>query len=77
MYHEATFVQKEIERARATFHSTASQAAKIASMANVKKLLLGHISARYDDTAVHLSEAKEKFPNTIVVEDGDTFEITA
>ena len=77
LYHEATFVQKEIERARATYHSTASQAAKIASMANVKKLLLGHISARYDDTDTHLSEAKEIFPNTVVVEDGDTFEITA
>ena len=75
LYHEATFVQKEIDRARTTFHSTAQQAAKIAKMANVSRLLLGHISARYEDTSKHHAEAIEIFPNSLVVEDGDAFEI--
>ncbi len=70
LYHEATFTHDMLERARATFHSTALQAAKIASQANVGKLLLGHLSARYEDTENHLVEACSLFSKTIVVEDG-------
>ena len=76
MYHEATFIEKDKERAKATFHSTASQAAKIAVKANVYKLLLGHLSARYDSTEIHLSEAKVIFNNSIVVEDGEKYIIS-
>ncbi len=70
LYHEATFTNKDSERAKATFHSTAAQAADIAKRANVGKLYLGHLSARYESTAIHLSEAAEFFANTEVVEDG-------
>ena len=70
LYHEATFSEKDRERAKAMNHSTASQAAKIAKMAGVGKLFLGHLSARYDDTLLHLTESQEIFPNTEVVEDG-------
>lgn len=70
LYHEATFSEKDRERAKTTNHSTASQAAKIAKMAGVGKLFLGHLSARYDDTLLHLTESQEIFPNTEVVEDG-------
>jgi ribonuclease Z len=76
LYHEATFVQKDIERAKATFHSTAEQAARIAAKANVHKLLIGHLSARYENTDVHMSEACTVFNNTIVVEDGSTYKIS-
>lgn len=75
LYHEATFVQKDSERAKATFHSTAEQAARIAAKANVRKLLMGHLSARYENTDVHMSEACSVFNNTIVVEDGETYKI--
>lgn len=71
LYNEATFIEKDKERAKATFHSTASQAAKIAVKANVHKLLLGHLSARYDSTEIHLNEAKVIFNNSVVVEDGE------
>lgn len=71
LYHEATFIEKEKDRAKATGHSTAKQAAKIAKQANIKQLLLGHISARYENTNIHLAEAKEVFDNVLVVEDGD------
>jgi ribonuclease Z len=76
LYHEATFTEKDKERAKATFHSTASQAARIAAKANVYKLLLGHLSARYDSTDVHLSEAKVIFNNATVVEDGEKYIIS-
>ncbi len=70
LYHEATFTEADRDRAKSTFHSTAAQAAKIAQMIGVDTLLLGHLSARYDEVETHLVEAKSIFPNSIVVEDG-------
>lgn len=70
LYHEATFIEKDIDRARATYHSTARQAGQIAKKANVGKLLIGHLSARYDDGQLHVLEAQSVFPETEVVEDG-------
>lgn len=75
LYHEATFTEKDADRAKATYHSTASQAAKIALSAGVGKLLLGHLSARYDSTETHLKEAKVHFENAEVVEDGTVYPI--
>jgi len=75
LYHEATFIDKDEDRAKTTFHSTAKQAATIAAKAGVGRLLLGHLSARYESTDVHLEEAKTIFENTCVVEDGDVFRI--
>ena len=45
-----------------TGHTTALEAAKIARKANVKKLILGHFSNRYNDLSVFLNEACEIFP---------------
>src|SRR5690606_26303771 len=47
LYHEATYAETEHVRAKDTFHSTTRQAAEIARMANVKRLLIGHFSSRY------------------------------
>jgi len=73
LYHEATFTEAYTDRAKATFHSTAAQAAKIAKLAKAKKLLLGHFSARYHTTDELLTEAKELFSEVVCVEDGDEF----
>lgn len=70
LYHEATFLDNMADRAKATFHSTATQAAKIAQLAKVGQLLLGHLSARYEDNNAHAAEARLVFENTMVVEDG-------
>jgi len=70
LYHEATFIEKDAGRAKLTFHSTAEEAAKIALKSQVKKLLMGHISARYIDSKQHLLEAKTIFDNVIFAEDG-------
>ncbi|WP_108821502.1 ribonuclease Z [Dysgonomonas sp. Marseille-P4361] len=70
LYHEATFTQEDASRAKTTGHSTAKQAAEIAKLANVKKLMLGHFSARYTDNNILLDEAKVIFPNTILANEG-------
>ena len=75
LYHEATFTEKEKDRAKSTKHSTASDAAKIASLANVKQLLLGHLSARFKKSEEHLKEAKLIFKNVEVVEDGNEYQV--
>lgn len=75
LYHEATFAETEKELAKKTFHSTAKQAAKIASLAKVKKLLIGHFSARYKDTKVLQNEARTIFRNSFAVRENKTYSI--
>ena len=75
LYHEATFTEAHKSRAKATFHSTALEAATIAQKANVKKLILGHLSARFENGKEHELEAKTIFKNTEVVEDGTIYSI--
>jgi ribonuclease Z len=75
LYHEATFMHDKLERAIETMHTTAKQAGIIASKANVKKLIIGHFSARYDDLQPLLEEAKTQFPNTEIAREGKVFVI--
>lgn len=75
LYHESTFDDMEVERAAATFHSTARQAATIAKSAGAKKLLLGHYSSRYKDLSVLLEQAKEVFSESYLSEEGITYQI--
>ena len=70
LYHEATFAESEKERAKITYHSTAKEAAEIAQKAEVKRLLLGHYSSRYDDEEQLLNEACEIFPESICANEG-------
>ena len=63
LYHESTFLKKDQNFAVKTFHSTAEQAAIIAKNSNVKKLILGHFSSRYNDLDLFLNEAKNIFKN--------------
>ena len=75
LYHEATFAETEIERAKKTGHSTARQAGKIAQLAEVKKLVIGHYSSRYKDLNPLLEEAKAAFPNTELAYEGKIIEL--
>jgi len=70
LYHEATFEDALIVRAKETFHSTATQAARIAQMAEVGQLVIGHFSARYKNTEKLVNEARQVFAETIAAEDG-------
>jgi len=51
------------------------EAATIASLARVKKLMIGHYSARYQEVDVLLKEAMAIFPETIAAEDGKVVEL--
>ncbi len=75
LYHEATFEHKDHELAKLTLHSTSKEAAKIALMASVKKLLIGHYSSRYKEYSTLVNEAQEVFTDTCGVNDGDIFEV--
>ena len=70
LYHEATFAEAEKIRAKQTMHSTAAQAATIAKLANVKKLLLGHFSARYyNNLQILTNEARQIFHTAELAQD--------
>ncbi len=75
LYHEATFLDELKERAKQTMHSTAKEAATIASKAKVGKLIIGHYSQRYFDLSPLLNEAKAIFPNTYLAIEGEKFEL--
>lgn len=75
LYHESTFLNEHGARSKEVMHSTAEQAATIAKMANVGKLILGHYSARVEDHSLFLKEAKPIFDNTVLAEENDVIEI--
>jgi len=75
LFHEATFSEEEKERAASTWHSTAAQAGRIARLAGVKKLLIGHYSARYMNDNVLLNEARSEFDNVVLADENMMIEI--
>ena len=75
LYHEATFAEDMKARAKETYHCTAKEAGAIAQKANVKKLIIGHFSARYHDLDPLLAETKENFPNTVLASEGETYSV--
>jgi ribonuclease Z len=71
---EATYLEVEAEMAREFGHLTAAQAARLARAAEVKQLILTHLSRRYRERDV-LEEAQRIFPNTAVARDFDQFKV--
>jgi ribonuclease Z len=71
---ESTYLDEEAEMAKQFSHLTARQATQLAVQANVKKLILTHISRRYREKDV-LVEAQTVFPNVIVARDFDHYQI--
>jgi ribonuclease Z len=74
LVHEATFGGDEAERAKETLHTTASGAAEVARLADVKLLALTHVSTRYFGSEL-ADEAREVFPDTVVPRDFDVIEV--
>jgi ribonuclease Z len=68
-------MESERDKAIETMHSTAMDAARIALGASVKRLLLGHFSARYKELDSLLHEAQSIFPNTRLAEECTTFNL--
>jgi ribonuclease Z len=75
LYHEATYLKDQEQRAADRFHSTTVQAATIAKMAGVEKLLLGHFSSKYEQLDAFLTEAQEIFPGTQLAIEGATYTV--
>jgi ribonuclease Z len=73
LYHETTYLKDLTERAVARYHATTHQAALTAKMANVKRLLIGHFSSKYDKLEIFEQEAKEVFPATEIAVEGATY----
>lgn len=71
---EATYLESEAEMAQQFGHMTARQSAQLAVRANVKQLILTHLSRRYRERDI-LAEAQAVFPNTIVARDFDTYTV--
>jgi ribonuclease Z len=77
LYHEATFMEDERDKAIETKHSTALDAARMAQQTQAGKLLIGHFSARYRELEPVLAEARTVFANTELAIEGNTFELPA
>tara|TARA_B100001093_G_scaffold460696_1_gene474701 strand:+ start:917 stop:1819 length:903 start_codon:yes stop_codon:yes gene_type:complete len=75
LYHESTFLEKDKKKAKLTMHSTAMDAAKIASKAQVNKLLIGHFSSRYENLDLFIKEVKQKFQKVELAFDGKEINI--
>ena len=69
LFHEATFMHEDAARAKETFHTTTLQAAEIARDAEVKQLVIGHFSARYENEELLLEETQSLFPNTLLAKE--------
>jgi len=75
IYHETTYLDALQQRAIDRFHSTTKQAALIAKKANVRKLLIGHFSSKYDTLEEFETEAREVFLNTELAIEGVTYKV--
>ena len=75
LYHESTFLEKDREKAKLTWHSTAKDAAKIARDAKVDKLIIGHFSSRYENLDLFINEVKQIFQNVELAYDGKDIDI--
>jgi ribonuclease Z len=73
---EATFLEELKATAKSYGHLTAKQAAEIAKKSNSKKLILTHISQRYEKNLdAILKEAKKTFKNSSLAKDLDVVEV--
>jgi ribonuclease Z len=66
---ESTFLERDAALAERYLHLTARQAARLASAAGARRLVLTHFSRRYQDASEFAMEAREEFDDVVVAED--------
>lgn len=76
LYHETTYLKDLADRAIKRFHCTTEQAATIAQKADVKKLIIGHFSSKYEVLHAFENEARAVFPNTELALEGVTYKVS-
>lgn len=69
LIHDCTLADELAEKAMESAHSTASEAAEVAKRANVRQLVLMHISPRYESDVLLLEQTRKIFSNTIAAHD--------
>ncbi|MEQ8188807.1 MAG: ribonuclease Z [Candidatus Eremiobacterota bacterium] len=69
LIYEGTFDRESREKAKISGHSTTEEAAEIAKKSGVKKLIVNHISSRYQDEELLLSGSRDIFPRLILARD--------
>jgi ribonuclease Z len=67
---DSTFAHAEEPLAKEKRHMTCEQAARIAAKAKAKKLILTHVSNRYDDRSALLAQARKLFPDSELASEG-------
>src|SRR5690625_177743 len=77
LIHEATFSGTDQALAKQYYHSSNIEVAELAKKADVKQLILTHLSARYQNEQLNqfLCDARTIFPETILAEDFLTLKI--
>ncbi len=75
LIHDSTYAEELKDKAIENYHSTCVEAAEVAKKAGVRKLVLVHISARYEDPSLLEIQAKKVFPNAVAGRDLMTLEI--
>lgn len=70
LIHEATFLEKDVDKARQSKHSTPREAARTARDASAKKLILTHVNEQCETEAEMLAEAHGIHSNVSVAYDG-------
>ena len=76
LYHETTYLKDLAEKARERFHSTSTEAGKMAVLACAGRLLIGHFSSKYETLDAFLDEAQSVFPQTSLALEGVTYRIS-
>lgn len=75
LYHETTYLDDLKELALKRMHSTLGQAIEIAKSANIKQLICGHYSSRYQDIEVFLRKGLPKFKGLLLGEEGRVYQV--
>ena len=75
LYHETTYSTSEAMFAKGRGHSTTQEAAKAATLAEAKRLIIGHFSSRYKSHETLVEECRTIFPNSDIAAEGMTFNI--
>lgn len=71
---EGTYLQEEADMAKQFSHLTVRQAAELAKKAQVKQLIITHVSRRYRDKEI-VKEAAEVFPEAYLAHDLESFQV--
>lgn len=75
IYHETTYLHDLAEKAKSRYHTTSVQAATLAAKADVKKMIIGHFSSKYESIIPFLEECLPVFPATELAIEGASYKV--